>query len=229
MKSLLCPRSPFASLDHIRLEDSWDRLRTEPLHMADGVPASPELTTSVRCSWSDQFLFAIFCCSFRELKIIPDPPKSPADRRTPLLWELSDVVEIFIGAGAQATGRYFEIQIAPDGRWTDMRIVKTVNGPLQYPDWRSEILCKSFIDGTGSEWRAAVAVPWKSLDSRGALEVPWDCNFYRASGKTHGDELFAWAPTGYGSQCFHRPDKFGRLELLNEQYAEASARREGRS
>ena len=228
MKSLLCPRSPFASLDDIRLEDSWDTPCSEPLQMADGVLAPSELNTSVRCFWSNLFLFSIFCCSFRELRIIPDPPKSPAERRTPLLWEQSDVVEVFIGAGAQATGRYFEIQIAPDGRWTDMRIVKTVKDLFLDPDWPSEVQCKSFIDGSESEWRAAVAVPWKSLDSRGALEVPWDCNFYRASGRTHGDELLAWAPTGYGKQCFHRPEKFGRLELSNESYDEVCVRHERR-
>ena len=214
--NLRCPRSPFASLDEIHLEDSWDTPRAEPLHMADGVLAPPELATSVRCFWNDLYLFAVFCCRYRELKIIPDPPKSLAERRTPRLWEQSDVVEVFIGAGARGTGRYFEIQIAPDGRWTDLRIVRTVNGPLPGPDWQSGLQCKSFIDGTGNEWRAALAVPWKSLDSRAALEVPWDCNFYRASGRTHGDELLAWAPTGYGNQCFHRPEKFGRLELLSE-------------
>jgi len=213
MKSLLCPRSPFASLDDIRLEQVWDARCAEQLHMADGALAPPELATSVRCFWSDLFLFAIFCCRFRVLKIIPAPPMSPAERRTPLLWEKSDVVEVFIGAGARDTGRYFEIQIAPDGRWTDMRLVKSTSGLVQGSEWHSGIECKSLIDGSGGEWRAAVSVPWKSLGSRGPLEVIWDCNFYRASGKTHGDELLAWAPTGYGKQCFHRPETFGRLEL----------------
>lgn len=219
--NLRCPRSPYASLDDIRLEDARDWPRPEPLHMADGAPAPPELATSVRCSWNDLYLFAVFCCTYRTLKLIPDPPKSLAERRTPLLWEQSDVVEVFIGAGARATGRYFEIQAAPDGRWADMGIIKSDKRLLQDPDWPSGVQCKSLIDGTRSEWRSAVAVQWKSLDSRGALDVAWDCNFYRASGKAHGDELLAWAPTGYGNQCFHRPEKFGRLELrgaLNPPY-----------
>jgi len=213
LKTLLCPRSPFASLHDIRLEDSWDTPCSAPLHMADGAPAPPELATSVRCFWNDLFLFAVFCCRFRELKIIPGPPASHAERRTPLLWEQSDVAEVFIGGGARATGRYFEVQIAPDGRWTDMRVVKTVNGLSLDPHWSSGVECKSLIAAAGSEWRTAVAVPWKSLDLRGALEVPWECNFYRASGRIHGDELLSWAPTGYGKQCFHRPEKFGRLVL----------------
>ncbi len=220
MKSLLCPRSPYAALEDIRLEESWDPASSEPLHMADGAPAPPELSTSVRCFWSDLFLFAIFCCRYRELKIISDPPGSDAERRTPLLWEQSDVVEVFIGAGARASGRYFEIQVAPDGRWTDMAIVKTINGLLQDTGWASGVRCKSSVNGPGSEWRAAVAVPWKSLDRRGPLEVSWECNFYRASGRTHGDELLAWAPTGYGTQCFHRPEKFGQLELLDHPATE---------
>jgi hypothetical protein len=213
VKALRCPRFPHASLEDIHLGDSWDTSTSEPLHMADGVPAPPELATSVRSFWNDQYLFAVFCCTYRNLKLIPDPPKSPEDLRTPLLWEKSDVVEVFIGAGARTTGRYFEIQVAPDGRWTDMRIVKTDTGLIQDPDWPSGVRCKSLIDRTGREWKAALALPWKALDSRGALEVTWECNFYRASGRTHGDELLAWAPTGYGNQCFHRPEKFGRLAL----------------
>ncbi len=197
--------------------------------MADGIPAPPELATSVRCFWNDLHFFAVFCCRYRELNVIPDTPKSPAGRKTPRLWEQSDVVEVFIGAGARETCQYFEIQVAPDGRWMDMRIVKTANGLLQDPDWQSGVRCKSFIDGTANEWRAALAVPWKSLDARAAPGIPWDCNFYRASGRIHGDELLAWAPTGYGEQCFHRPEKFGRLELSNEPYDDVCARRERRS
>jgi len=211
---LRCPRSPFASLEEIRLEDSQGWPRPAPLYMADGALPPPELATSVRCFWNDAYLFSIFCCAYRNLKIISDLPESPADRRTPLLWERSDVVEVFIGAGARDTGRYCEIQVAPDGRWMDMRIERRDDGVHQDPGWASGIRCTSFIDASVGEWRSALAVPWKSLDSRGAGTGAWDCNFYRASGSTHGDELLAWAPTGYGNQCFHRPEKFGRLELL---------------
>jgi hypothetical protein len=139
------------------------------------------------------------------------PPR--LNGRTPQLWEKSDVFEAFIGRECARTRRYREYQVAPNGRWfaADVRL----DGDRVTPDptRNSMFRCTSSVNDELKIWKAAMEIPWADLGGFEG-EGEWQCNFYRASGKFHGDELLAWRPTGYGERCFHRPHLFGTIRIM---------------
>jgi hypothetical protein len=82
-------------------------------------------------------------------------------------------------------------------------------------EWNSGFLCKSLVDQHRKVWKSMMMIPWAALGATPCSPMPWHCNFFRASGKFHGDELLVWSPTGYGESCFHKLDSFGQLKLIH--------------
>jgi hypothetical protein len=183
------------------------------LLFADGSVPPASIETYVCGFWSTSSLFIIFAGRFLRLRTAADDVPLHQSGRTPGLWDLSDVYEIMIGPCCGRTGRYKEFQVAPDGRWFAAEI--SVDGDRVVTDdrWDVSIRRLSTVDETEKFWRAGLEIPWDSLggfDRAGECQ----CNFYRATGKFHGDELLSWRPTGYGERCFHRPHLFGSIKLV---------------
>lgn len=213
MKVLPCSPSPISSIAEIPLDRAWDEAHATFLAMADGADPPSHLQTSVQCFWTEESLLALFRGRFAVLRTIQDA----ADRsgKTPRLWERSDVAELFIGVETNVLQHYCEFQVAPDGRWNILRVQLKDGVAISKEAWEPEFQCRTLIDHQIREWRIAMMIPWRAMRMNGMRTDVWRCNFYRASGRFHGDELLAWAPTGYGDHCFHKPHVFGRLQLIS--------------
>ncbi len=211
---LRAPRISGWSVDGSGLREHCRSADAVRLQIADGTPAPAPLATSVAAAWDTDALFIGFEASFLSLRTAPvSVPPEPGSGKTLRLWEQSDVLEMFIGVDVPETGRYREFEIAPDGRWIDIDVDHSAE-PLRADfAWRSGAQFHSVVDHDAHRWFAALRIPWRALTDADPREVSWWCNGYRATGRFHGDELFAWSPTGLGPGCFHRFNHFGRLEL----------------
>lgn len=214
---LQVPRTSFVSLDDPRLSSAWEFPVLANLSFADGSPAPPHLRTEIRLFWTEDSLFVLYDAAFSRLRQTPATHPVEPSGKTLNLWEMSDVLECFIGPNALATSRYKEFQVAPDGRWIDIAIDRRIDPNASDATWISGGRFTSVIDDARRTWRAAMQLPWRSLDVIPVLGTILECNFYRATGTYHGDELLAWSPTGYGEACFHRVDKFGVIELAGRE------------
>lgn len=178
------------------------------LTLADGTAPPPALETLVSAFWSQSSLYVLFTGRFVNLRA----KFSGVPGRTPRLWELSDVFELFLGRDSAQTGHYLEFQVAPDGSWFAAEVRNQGGQVLADHAKETSFRCLSAVDKPAGIWKAGMEIPWRDLggmDENG----PWQGNFYRATGKFHGDELMAWSPTGYGERCFHRPERFGTLRI----------------
>jgi hypothetical protein len=157
--------------------------------------------------WNRQALFVVF------VGACESTPPSPCGTagRTERLWELQEVVECFIGREARRDNAYWEFEVAPDGRWLDLDI-RLRDGRISGDSSNNTgFRCHSKVEA--GVWSAALEIPWALLSPSGDSPETWECNFYRAAPEQLGGYLMAWSPTGYGPQCFHRPERFGRLIL----------------
>jgi hypothetical protein len=207
-------RASFSSLSDAAFSDSWNTPASGILSYAGGNPALTHLHTEIRSFWSPEFLFVLFSASYARLRLAPKGYPTESSGKTMKLWEISDVLECFVGTNTAATLRYKEFQVAPDGRWIDIAIDRKTNPDSGDMAWISGGQFVSFLDETKHVWRVAMQIPWTSMETTPSPDIPLDCNFYRATGTFHGDELLAWSPTGYGPNCFHRVETFGKMFLV---------------
>ncbi len=183
------------------------------LLFADGAIPPLSLETHVRGFWNNTSLFILFSGRFLDLRLdFGDLPPHLVGR-TPRLWEKSDVFEVMIGRDCARTGRYKEFQVAPNGRWLAADVRVEGDQVMTDEGGDSVVRCISLINGEEKIWKAGLEISWATLGGLGG-EGEWSCNFYRASGEFHGDELLAWRPTGYGEHCFHRPQVFGTIKII---------------
>ncbi len=209
--SITCYPASFQTLDAITPEILHENRGVIYLLDADGSVPPPEIETRVKVLWNSSFLFVIFEGKFQELRLAHDLGRDPKTGESYFLWEHSDVYEIFIGPDARRERRYKEFQVSPDSRWLDYDVKKNGNEVIGDEQWFSGFRCRSVIDEQQKTWDAVMEIPWKAFGADRKSKCEWNCNFYRASGKFHGDELLAWSPTGKGDRAFHKPEKFGRL------------------
>lgn len=183
------------------------------LVMADGAtPAAALATTAVVFHTAEQ-LVILFEGHYTHLRTSSTTRRLRTSGKTPNLWEQSDVFEFFIGPQARKTQVYKEFQVAPDGRWLDLAVIHQ-NGSFRGDDgWSSGCQCRSAVDEKSQVWRSLIEIPWKAIMGEENSQSDWHCNFYRASGRFHGDELLAWSPTGVAPGSFHRTECFGNLDI----------------
>jgi hypothetical protein len=183
------------------------------LRLADGSSVPPELKTWAAAYWSSRALTFIFSGGYRGQvfpgAFVPDPDRT----RTPRLWDLSEVVEVFIGENARLTGRYREFEVAPDSRWTALDVQVTQLGVMGDEHVASDALCLSATNATNDLWTAVIEIPWSDLQAEGPPGGTWHCNLYRSIPGQGEPTLMAWRPTGFGPKCFHAPARFGELIL----------------
>jgi hypothetical protein len=193
----------------------WDSEEAATLLFADGAPVPPTLATRALCHWNDRFVTVLFEGRCATLRYAPaGTPTDPATGKTQKLWDLSDVFEFFVIPDLRNRSEYREFQVSPDGRWFDAAI--SGEGSNRHADtrWDSHSRFESLVGTDDVQiWKAGMEIPWTALDiiPRKGLQVLG--NFYRATGKFHGDELMAWSPTGYGERAFHRTEKYGIIQL----------------
>ncbi len=205
-------RSAFRSIESIDADALAHIDMSEPLHYTDGTEPPQPIATRVGMEWNDLGLLVYFRGRFEHLRLMPADTSDPGGAKTHRLWERSDVFEVFVGKEAARTGLYKEFQVAPDGRWLDIEVHRPLGISNHY--WHSGFRCRSFIDHEMQIWSAVIELPWNCFGLNNKTSDEWNINFYRASGKFHGDELLAWSPPGTGERCFHRYQFFGTIDFL---------------
>ena len=209
--TITCFPSSFHSIDTIRSEDISDSRGVVYLQNADGSIPPADLETKVKISWNQSFLFVIFQGRFSELRYASSHSYETKDGKTFLLWEQSDVYEVFVGTDVRKRRTYSEFQVGPDARRLDILVVKQQETVKADFNWTSGFRCSSMIQQAAKTWDSVFEIPWKALGANYDSHSEWNINFYRASGRFHGDELLAWSPVGTGEKAFHRPEKFGKI------------------
>jgi predicted TIM-barrel fold metal-dependent hydrolase len=185
-----------------RFDDAdWEKATPVRVESSFNGEARPELSTTVRTLWSDQFLYLAYECPFTNLTVY-----SPAQEKERIgLWE-KDVVEAFIGTDSTKAARYTEYEWAPNGEGLDL----TVDAPEKDFPWSSEMEWKVAIDEAEKVWRVEVRIPMRSLASTAPSPgTRWRINFYRHD-KANRAHL-AWSSTF--TQTFHTPERFGWIEF----------------
>jgi hypothetical protein len=210
-----------------------------PLILADGCAAAEQATT-VRVGWDARALYVRFECAdhdawgtFRqrndpiyleeavEVFLAPATAGEAAPRR---YWELevSPLGVLFAARVDNPTGG--RAGLVADTSWACPGV-----------EWQAARMA----DGARQDWWAALAIPWRAMDvqpptpvggpppgapvagARSPSEGPaltvhrrWRANFYRIERPRDGrPELSCWSPTFTEPPDFHRPDRFGVLEL----------------
>jgi predicted TIM-barrel fold metal-dependent hydrolase len=186
-------------------EPEWQN--AESVHIVSGIrsgTAHPKLSTSVRCLWSNQFLYLAYDAPFETLKTF-SPPQQSGERQG--LWD-RDVVEAFVAPDPQHPESYLEFEVAPTGEMLDLRIEP---GSKDF-DWSSGFSAAVSIDQKRSLWRTEMRIPIKAISPGTAAKpgVLWRLNLYRHA--TNKRAFLGWSPTATGTA--HTPARFGYLQLV---------------
>jgi Carbohydrate-binding family 9 len=129
-----------------------------------------------------------------------------------------EVVEVFIAPGAQDPVRYLEFEISPNGVLLDARVY---NSPSTRADLQVDVewLCPGIRwaagrDDAAERWWAGLAVPWAAVAPDAPAPEFCRANFYRIERlRSDAPEYSCWSPTLTDPADFHKPKRFGLLEL----------------
>lgn len=167
-----------------------------------GQHADPQRETQVRLLWTRDTLFLRFVARYRTITVFSDADENG---RRDQLWD-RDVCEAFLQPPGSETGRYKEIEVAPNGFWIDLNIA-----PGEKHDLRSGLRRRVQLDERNRIWQAVVGLPMNSLVQRFELPAVWRVNFFRVEGPTEPRFYSAWRPTNTPQPNFHVPEAFGAL------------------
>ena len=170
-------------------------------YQSSNATARPELSTTVRAQWSNDFLYLAYECPFTKLSVFN--PKQKEERLG--LWD-NDVVEAFIGTDPSKAAHYTEYEWAPNGEQLDLLI----DAPDKDFAWSSGMESAVTIDERARLWRLEVRIPMRALTATApASGARWRINLYRHDKANNG--FLAFSPTLNGT--FHTPERFAWLEL----------------
>lgn len=203
---------PFWQVPRVSDPWSWEAIPPLPplVRSEDGAPA--EQATAVRLAWDETALHVRFECADRHAW-------GTFTRRDDPLWQ-EEAVEVFLAPGEADPVDYLEFEVSPRGVLFDARIH---NPTSLRADLRADVAwdCPGLRGeaGAGSgrqDWWAVLALPWSGLLDRREGPPPsvWRANFYRIDRPEDGPaEFSAWSPTLVRPADFHKPARFGVLEL----------------
>lgn len=201
---------PYWLVPWVAVPGAWEEIPFLPLVRAeDG--AAPEQPTRVRLAWDDEALLVRFECQDRDAW-------GTFSRRDEPLYE-EEVVEVFLAPGEDDPTRYFELEVSPLGTLFDA-VIHNPTG--RRAEMTAELAwdCPGLVWNTGrsgerQDWWAELALPWPALVGSAAPPPRWRANFFRIERPRDGAaEFSAASPTFARPADFHRPEKFGRLELI---------------
>lgn len=188
-----------------RVPPAPESIAIETLVRPDGSPARD--ATRVRLAHGGGILEVSFACDDRDVW-------STLSRRDDPLWQ-EECVEVFLAPGEADPALYFEFEASPAGVLFDAR----VSNPLSRRDdlsvdatWDCPgIVVRAAATATG--WGATLRIPLAPL-SDGPPPRIWRANVYRIE-RPRGEpaEFSCWSPTHTDPADFHKPERFGFLEL----------------
>jgi hypothetical protein len=164
---------------------------------------------------------ARLCCGAAALYVRFDCEDRDAwgtySRRDDPIYE-EEAVEVFLAPGGEDPVRYFEFEVSPRGVLFDA----VVDNPTSR---RGDMTADASWDCAGlrwsagagavrEDWWAVLSIPWSGLLPGGDPPRLWRANFYRIERPRDGEPEFScWSPTLTSPADFHRPARFGVLEL----------------
>lgn len=170
---------------------------------------TPGHGTEVRARWTEESLYVLFICPYKELYLMGSPQTS---KETNKLWE-RDVAEIFIGADFEKIWQYREYQVSPQGEWVDLEIDKKQRKPEGGWLWNSGFEVAARIDGERKVWYGAMKIPMESITEKPIRPgFEFRVNYFRFQGPPPQRNNIAWRPTGPTGN-HHIPEAFGVLRL----------------
>jgi hypothetical protein len=188
----------------------WENLPAlTPFILADGSgPARQQ--TRVRLYSDETALHVRFDCADRDAW-------GTYSRRDDPLYE-EEAVEVVLAPGGEDPARYFEFEVSPLGTLFDARIHNptSLRADMEAdPAWDCPGLRWSAGRGTErQDWWAILSIPWTAISPPGELPRIWRANLYRIERPRDGEPEFScWSPTLTRPADFHKPARFGFLEL----------------
>ena len=167
-----------------------------------------EYRTEVRSRWTDQNIYFLFVCPYKQLYLKPGPDP---EHETYELWNWN-VAEVFLGSNFQDIRRYKEFEISPQNEWVDLDVDLNKPHHEQGWVWNSGFEHVARIDKAQHRWYAAVRIPFSALETpRPAAGETFRMNLYRTEGPPEEAKEIVWQPTM--SNTFHVPERFGLLRL----------------
>lgn len=177
-------------------------------HLADGA-GPPAQSTRVRLCRDGQALYVRFDCADRDAW-------GTYERRDDPIYK-EEAVEVFLAPGGEDPARYYEFEVSPRGVLFDAAVHNPTSQRADMvadPSWDCPGL--RWQAGTGDaaqDWWAALAIPWSAV-SPDPRPQAWRANFYRIERPRDGaPEFSCWSPTLTSPADFHKPARFGVLEL----------------
>jgi hypothetical protein len=201
MEAMLIPRWTIPR----RRSPDWEGVPPLPPLVLTESGGPPLQATVVRVAWDEEALHVRFDCEDRDAW-------GTFQNRDEPLWQ-EEVVEVFLAPGEEDPVDYAEFEVSPLGVVFDARIH---NPTSLRKDMTTDVSwnCPGlrWAAGRGVEredWWAELAIPWPADRPR-----LWRANFYRVERPRDGDaEYTAWSPTLTRPADFHKPARFGVLEL----------------
>jgi hypothetical protein len=178
----------------------WRKTRPVRLEMESrSAVARPDVVTTVRALWSQQFLYLAYDCPFTKLTVFE--PVQATERFG--LWE-RDVVEAFIASDTNNVRHYTEYEVSPTNERLDVKI------PEKDFAWTSGFESATRVDDQSRRWTVEMRIPWSALtETKPVPGARWRINLYRCD---YANKAFlAFNPTLTGT--FHTPERFGVLEF----------------
>jgi hypothetical protein len=210
-----------------------------PFILADGSGAAEQATT-VRVGWDARALYVRFECADRDAWGTWRQRNDPIYLEEAVEVFLAPLAPDT--ADEAAPHRYWELEVSPPGVLFAARIENPNGGRAglvadtswECPglEWQAGPRAATpesgppqaesagrRLTGACQDWWAALAIPWRALDEHvqppgGPPPRRWRANFYRIERPRGGrPEFSCWSPTFTEPPDFHRPDRFGVLEL----------------
>ncbi len=189
---------------------SWEEAAViSPFLLADG-SGPAEQGTEARLCYDEQALFLRFDCTDRDIWW-------HHTARDSAIYD-EEVVELFIGAGSDTPIDYYEFEVSPAGTLLDLTVHSPNSdrtGLIANFDWDCPgMRWQAGHDQSRNHWWAVMVIPWASLGVSGPLPKTWRANLYRIERpRDSSPEFSCWSPTLTDPADFHRPARFGVLEL----------------
>ncbi len=188
----------------------WDIVPAlPPFVLADGNRPAVQQTVARVC-YDLRALHVCFDCTDRDIW-------GTYTRRDDPIYD-EEVVEVFISPGAAAPTHYYEFEVSPNGVLFDAQVVNPTarrDGLVLDTSWDCPgIEWRASRDDAAQRWWAGLSIPWAAIAPPGALPAVWRANFYRIERPRDAQPEFScWSPTLTDPADFHRPARFGVLEL----------------
>ncbi len=200
---------------------SWDRTADPATWDWSGVPALPPFIladgsrparqqTQARLCGDAEALYVRFDCEDRDIW-------GHYTRRDDPIYD-EEVVEVFLAPGLADPVDYYEFEVSPNGVLLDVRIHNpTGDRTALQTDFSWDCPGLRWQAGRNdpqNHWWAILAIPWAAVCPAGERPRFWRANFYRIERPHDGPPEFScWSPTLTDPADFHRPARFGVLEV----------------